>query len=176
MSQELTPGFVPEPPDTPVVIQSVDLERIEKWIAFLKAISKRIYIVRPKDDSFDQFYEISMKNLRKLKTIEDHYTIVDWPKPENVAFVLSINIAPPGHVATEFNIENSFFFCLGKKAFCITSFEWDGDGEAGYYPTTYSLGLCSESALAWSYVTEMIVERVAQLEDRVPEPLPPSNH
>lgn len=170
MASEHTPGFVPEPPSAQVIISSVDMEKIERWIAFFKGMSERVHIVRPNDDRFDQFYSVAEENLRKRKIIENHCTIVGWPKESEIAFALAIDIAHAGSLVPKFDIEDSYFFCFGKKAFGVTYFEWDGDGDAGHYPTTYSLKGYSEGALSWEYITKIITDRVKDLEDRVPDP------
>ncbi|MBP6975033.1 MAG: hypothetical protein KBB54_03795 [Candidatus Pacebacteria bacterium] len=171
MSQEHTSGLVPEPPAVQVVISSPDAERIEGWITFFKTASKRVHIVRPVEERFKAFLDTAEANLRANKWIEYHVKIVDWPKPENIAFVVTIDVAPPGHSGKPvLNIENTYVFCLGKKAFGIRYFEWDGDGEANYDPQTYSLGQYPDDALSWDYVSSLIIDRIRGMEDRVPEP------
>ncbi|MCF7865185.1 MAG: hypothetical protein K9M11_01630 [Candidatus Pacebacteria bacterium] len=170
MSQKNDKELVPEPPSVQIVIPSVDLKKMERWIAFFNGLSERVYLIRPRDDAFGQFYRNAAEKLRVEKMLEDDYKILDWPKPEEIAFVVMINIAPPGSMFSDFNIGNSYFFCFGKRAFSVTHFVWDGDAEQCDWAKSYSLSSYTEAALSWPHILDIITGRIRELEDQVPDP------
>lgn len=159
---------IPEPPD-PLVIPEEDLVRLERWMAFFRGLSSRVFVMQPRDDEFGDFLKKAEENLRERKFIGPDQIIIGWPTEERIAFVVSVNTASPGAIVSEHTLYDAVVFCFGDIAFRSHYFEWDGDAESNNWVDTWSLASYPKSALSWSYLAGRIIDQVRKLEKQVPD-------
>ncbi len=160
---------VPRPPTERLAIPQEDLRRLTSWMNFFRNLSPRLKVVPASEEGFENLLSALEQEVRVRRLIEPEYQLVGWPKSDNVAFVVTIDSHPPGSPFEDCKIEDKHIFCFDNVAFGANYFEWDGDSDeecAG--PATYSLSGYSEDSLYWEYVRTLIVDKVTDLEQRVP--------
>ncbi|PCI20162.1 hypothetical protein COB64_02525 [Candidatus Wolfebacteria bacterium] len=155
--------IIPKCPQ-PFKIPQYAEKNIAKWIHYLKNVSPRIIIKMPYDKDLD--LDVLKQKFKEGDYIEEDMKISDWPKKEQLAFLLSFDSSLPGH-KRKFLIGNTYFFCYYGIAFGLGYFEWDGDGGENQNCTTYSLQSCPKSALTWEYITKIIIDRITEIENSV---------
>ena len=158
---------IPEPPEA-IVIEQHDQERLRKWTEFFEKLNPRIKIYKRGTTDIERFSNLALPIVLKECKVNDDCTLVGWPAPEEVAFVIAINSAFPDSPATLLP-RDAYFFCLDGRAFGITYFTWDGDAETHDWAKTHSLKGYTKSAISWEYIQRQVVEKVKDLESRVPD-------
>ncbi len=154
---------IPEPPQ-PFVLGEKAKENLKKWINFFNNLSSRIWC----RDSFSEEILVMLESKAKSISNIDNGKIIDWPKQKDIAFFIYLNSSPKNDAESLLNTEEIFVFCFNDRAFGLDYFEWDGD-EYNQNCNTFSLSNYSEKALSWNYISEVIKNRLMQIEESVPK-------
>jgi len=157
---------IPEPPEKRT-INSEDYQRLERWIRYFRNLSSKVRIFLPKGDNFKKVLISARKVADENLPDSTLYHISDWPKDEDIAFLVTIDSANPGN-PTEYRGYNTYIFCFGY-AFGITYHQGDSDMDGSDDTKSFSLRHYSSSSLSWEYVTKRIIDKVEELSDLVPE-------
>ncbi len=161
--------LVPQPPPENLAISQEDLQRLNSWLEFFRQLSPRVKVIQALETELEILLEALEKEAREENHITEDSELVGWPKARNVAFVIMMNSAPPGSEIEEWKTDNKYIFCFDNVAFGAGYFEWDGDPDDECVGSpTYSLSGYPEDSLYWDFVRSLIVEKVVDLEQRVP--------
>lgn len=118
----------PIPPLPKGFVLTDELEKdLRAWIAVLLAISPRIKIKSVFDSDFDpDIYQDFFK--REFGWSDDitEIEILNWPKRDEIAFVLMIDSSLPGK-KPGFPVEYGCIFCYGDFAFRANNFEQNAE-------------------------------------------------
>jgi len=159
---------IPKPPK-PRIIESKDLKRLDKWIKYFKDLSPRIKILTYKDRLFKETIDSAKKCAERfLFEGGDGYFISDWPEINKISFFITIDSSKPGGDIKN-TIPDTYIFCFSNHSFGITYHEYDGDHEVCGDIYSYSLSSYPPSSLEWSYITEIIIDKVQRYSNVVPE-------
>ncbi len=159
--------MIPQVPRKTKTIPRQSEARLRAWIAHLSNLSTRIRVKLPNEKGFDSFL-LSIQNwIRMTKHLMEGDTILDFPKAENIAFVVCLDSSSTQD--TKYLYQDVRIFCFGDVAFQPGYFEWEGETITGRN-NTYSLYSFSGKVLSWGYITKLLVTRIQELEKVVPPP------
>jgi hypothetical protein len=157
---------IPESPK-PEVVEDKSEERVKGWVDYFKRLSPRLKVIEPTDEEFQWVMDSSLLFAKdRIDRGREEY-IADWPKPEEVLFVVVTDSSLVGH-EPKFMTEDVRIFCV-NRAFGPDYFYWDGDGEEDPDCRSYSLSSYSEKALSWNYVAKLIKDNLTRISKAVPK-------
>ena len=163
--------IIPELPEPFVISEEIQM-KLEAWVEYFKNLSPRVRIKRPSDDNFDlKGFEVIAKDLTESSDDFTKIKLHDWPKLEQVAFVVSYDSSLPGHIK-EFLGKNIYIFCYGDFAFSLKHFECVEEIER-YDIYQFDLQTYPEEALCWNYMAKIIREGIMSLQEKIKSPKPP---
>jgi len=160
--------LVPEPPSEKIVVPEEDEIRLSEWISFFKGLSSRIKVVLPDNEGFEEFIQETERILRREKHLESDYRLIGFPTQRSTAFAILINSAGPHSTDECCDCSGVFFFCFDDIAFSLNHFHWDGDAENGNFEKSFSLNFYTADLLKWSFIKDLIIGRLKDLQNRVP--------
>lgn len=160
--------LVPEPPSEKIVVPEEDEARLLKWISFFEGLSSRIKIVLPDNEKFEEFIQETEKILRREKHLGSDYRLIGFPIKRSTAFAILINSAAPNSIDERYECSEIFFFCFEDIAFSLNHFHWDGDMDSESSEQSFSLNFYTADLLKWSFIKDLIIERLKTLQNRVP--------
>jgi hypothetical protein len=151
-------------------IERKNFQKIEGWKTWFKNLSSRIVLIDPKEVDFDELEKETKKYLR----IMEGHRITDWPKQDNVAFIVQYDSARPGE-DPEIKLGNAFLFLYNGYAFSLSHFNWDGGPEEEGFDSnseTFSLDDYPDSALSYKFISGVIERTIRSIEkqtEKIPD-------
>lgn len=154
-------------------VESKVTERLNDWKNYFEALSPRIKILEQDDGKFKEKLDLCREKSRELLNLDDKDRIIDWPKHEEVAFIIIFDSNVTGGDKPCYLSRNCFVFTINDRAFGLGYFSWNGDGETDPDNHCYSLNDFYGDALSWTYIaTKVIRKRIKKLEESIPPPPP----
>lgn len=158
---------IPNPPKARV-LRNEDKDRLEQWIMHFKRMSSRVLIQSQSDENFEKYIN-EAKRIADDR-VGDIYNIADWPEITDIAFIIAIDSAFPGHKAS-YKPEDAYIFCFTGYAFGINYHQCDADhDDPDDDRKTFSLSNWSKDTLSWPFIARMIVSRISNLDNNLPKP------
>lgn len=165
-------NIIPELPEPFVVTEELQ-QKLEKWVEYFKNISPRIKMWRPSDENFtlEKFEVLTKEIIESCYDIDhiDQITLKEWPKKENIAFIVGYDSSLPGH-SKRFLPKDVRIFCYGDFAFGLGYFERDSDSSDDDFILDYP-----ESALSWNYMAKIIRDEILEIQKQIKNENPPSS-
>ena len=158
---------IPQTPK-PRTIKSEDQRKLQVWINHFRQLSPKVMIKTPSDRGFEDAIKQARKGADNHLPDPTIYHIADWPDLSGIAFFVAIDSSNPGR-KPKYEPSNAFIFCFRDYVFGITYHTGEGNHEDGNETNIFSLQSYARDALTWSYITKMIMVRLENLSDVVPE-------
>ena len=153
---------IPDVPDLKKVPETIH-QNILNWVEHFRAISSRIDIQVPTQDLLDSYEHRLRRKLADGDDIKDTM-IEDWPKLEEIAFILRFDSSLVGGEKL-YLLENTSFFLKSDVAYPLSHFDYGGD-ELGI--SWYSLANWDADVLTWHFREERIVGELIYIQRQIP--------
>ena len=161
--------LVPDVPD-PLNIPDTLKEKIESWIAYFQKMSPRLKIIHSFDPRFKSLkIEKSIKKELAYSVYLEDMVINTWPTTDEIAFIVSVNTAMPGHL-DEFLTENSFLFCYGDFAFILTANTFKQIDLGHDDKMHYEFEGIDLSFYEWKFQASIVASILRDLQEQIPPP------
>lgn len=161
-----------EVPDVPLqeIVEETLAAKLQAWRDFFSKASPRIKVLTPTKELLDELGILTKKSFEYTSDDElDVIGIVDWPSLEEVAFIIRVDNAMPGGESV-FSVKNYSLFLYGDVAYDLSYFGQDEYCNIHGFEVTYSLREWEPDLLKWEFRKKLILGKIADLQDRVPNP------
>lgn len=166
---------IKEIPDVPSgeTVEDILQKKKQQWEDFFTKISPRITVLTaPTKLTLDKLQELTKKTLDIVADNElDTVLLYGWPKQEEVAFIVKVDMSMPGQVQ-QFHTEDYSLFMYGKNggiAYDLSYFGVDEEHTPIGFDHVYSLRDWAPDLLTWGFRAKLIIGRLKDLQKQVPD-------
>jgi len=159
---------IPKPPKTRVITDE-DRKRFGQWVRYFRNLSSRTRIVTPTDVNFENNILFAKEKATDFISNQKILCrIADWPVTKDIAFIVAINSAKPGRRIPDYKVTDAYIFCFNNLSFGIAYHKEDEVDEA-VRVKSYSLQTYSKEELEWEHTSRIILDKVEEYSNLVPE-------
>lgn len=161
------PIIVPPLPKFFKVTEKIEQE-VGAWKNIITRVSHRIVIIDPQHPKFNlEKLESDFKTLKGVSLDIEEIDIPVWPKKEQVAFVVCLDLSLPTHKPLYLS-ENAIVFCFSDFAFTIDDLEQNDWGERLPSGISFSYDFDGTSCYKWKDKLRFLRYQLEQLQKQVP--------
>lgn len=165
---------IKEIPDVPLgeTVEDILPKKQQQWQDFFTKISSRIKVRSPQQFFLDELEVLTKKSFGLVSNGEfDTILISDWPKQENVAFIVRVDMSMPGKVQRFCTEDYSLFVYSenGGIAYDLSYFSVDEEHAPVGFEHACSLRDWEPHLLTWEFRAKLIIGRLKDLQKQVPD-------
>ena len=153
---------IPKVPEPVKVLEKIHQDVLD-WTEHLREISPRIEVLLPTEELLAEL-EKEVKFSFEISDDLTEINIQNWPKHEDIAFIVRYDESMPGE-EKKFLLRNTSLFCYGRTAFALDYYQSQGFQSEAY---VYSLADWDPELLDWEFREKLIVGQLIELQKKVP--------